>query len=75
MLRFGETEILITGVLLAFGAAWLIFGYKPSEFIIVLTLTCLVGETVIEGVRIVCKRLDEISEVLRKSGLPKSGQL
>ena len=67
MVRFRETEILLIGVLLAFGAARLIFGYKPSEFVIMLTVICLVGETIIEGVRIVCKRLDEISEMLRKS--------
>lgn len=57
---------------LAFGAAWLISGYKPSKFVILLIMIGIVGETVIEGLQKVYKRLDEIFEFLQKNPHPRN---
>ena len=67
MKLYTYTWILIIGLFLAFGAAWLISGYKPSEFVILVLMIGILGETVNEGVQIVCKRLDAISEILQKN--------
>jgi len=71
MRLYTYTWMLLLAFFLPLGVAWLIFGHKPSEFVVLLLGIAIVGETVIEGVQNVCKRLDEISEILKKA--PSAG--